>query len=61
MAQTSEDKILKAMKKEDKPLRPGDIAELTGIDKTDVTKAIKKLSGEGKVISPKRCFYEAVK
>jgi DNA-binding Lrp family transcriptional regulator len=61
MAQTVEDKILKAMQKEAKPLKSGEIAELTGIDKNDVGKAIKKLSGEGKVVSPKRCFYEAVK
>ena len=49
------------MQKEAKPLRPGEIAELTGVDKNDVGKAIKVLAGEGKVISPKRCFYEAVK
>ena len=61
MAQTAEDKILKVMQKVAKPLRPGDIAELTGFEKNDVSKAIKKLSGEGKVVSPKRCFYEAVK
>jgi len=60
MAQTLEDKVLKAMKKEGKPLRPGEIADLAGADKDEVTKAIKKLSGEGKVISPKRCFWEAV-
>ena len=61
MAQTAEDKILKAMQKEAKPLKSGEIAELTGIDKSEVGKAIKKLSGDGKVVSPKRCFYEAVK
>lgn len=60
MAQTLEDKILKAMKKEGKPLRPGDIAELAGADKDEVTKAIKKLCSDGKLTSPKRCFYETV-
>lgn len=60
MAQTLEDKILKAMKKEGKPLRPGEIAELAGADKDEVTKAIKKLNSDGKVSSPKRCFWEAV-
>ncbi len=60
MAQTLEDKILKVMKKEGKPLRPGDIAELAGADKAEVTKSIKKLSGDGKVTSPKKCFWEAV-
>ena len=60
MAQTLEDKVLKAMQKEAKPLRPGEIAELAGADKDEVTKAIKKLSVEGRVTSPKRCFWEAV-
>ena len=60
MAQTLEEKIFKTMKKEAKPLRPGDIAELAGADKDEVAKAIKKLSVEGKVVSPKRCFWEAV-
>ncbi|MFA5520122.1 MAG: MarR family transcriptional regulator [Spirochaetota bacterium] len=61
MAQTSEDKILKTLKKEGKPLKSGEIAELTSLEKNDVTKAIKKLTTDGKVVSPKRCFYEAVK
>ncbi len=60
MAQTLENKILNAMKKEGKPLRPGEIADLAKEDKDAVTKAIKKLSSEGKVTSPKRCFWEAV-
>lgn len=60
MAQTLEDKIISVMKKEGKPLRPGDIAELAKADKDQVTKAIKKLSTEGKVKSPKRCFWESI-
>ena len=60
MAQTIEDKVLKAMKKEAKALRPGDIAEAAGLDKDEVSKAIKKLAADGKVTSPKRCFWEAV-
>ncbi|MFX1566420.1 MAG: MarR family transcriptional regulator [Promethearchaeota archaeon] len=45
------------MKEAGKPLRPGEIAELTGLDKDVVSKAIKSLKKEGKVDSPKRCFY----
>lgn len=55
-----EDKIklvLDAMKKAGKPVRTGDIAEATGIDKKEVTKIISKLKKEGKVTSPKRCYY----
>ena len=60
MAQTLEDKILKAMKKEGKPLKAGEIAELAGADKDEVAKSIKKLNKDGKVTSPKKCFWEAV-
>ncbi|SET33389.1 hypothetical protein SAMN05660297_02059 [Natronincola peptidivorans] len=49
--------VLKALNDADKPLRPGEIAELAGIDKKEVDKAIKELKKEDKIISPKRCFY----
>ena len=39
------------------PLRPGEIAEKAAMDKAEVTKIIDKLKKEGKVSSPKRCFY----
>ncbi len=50
-------KVLEVMAKAGKPLRPGEIAELAGLDKKEVSKAIKELKAEGKVHSPKRCFY----
>ncbi|OPX96474.1 MAG: hypothetical protein A4E58_01722 [Syntrophorhabdus sp. PtaB.Bin006] len=53
-----EQTILDAMKKEGKPMKPGDIAKKTEMDKDDVSKIIDKLKKEGKVSSPKRCFYE---
>lgn len=49
--------VLDAMKKEGKPMRPGDIARKTAMDKDEVSKIIDKLKKEGKVASPKRCFY----
>jgi len=52
-----EKKILDAMKKAKKPLRPGDVAELIGEDSKDVSKVLGELKKKGKVISPKRCFY----
>ncbi len=52
-----EEKVLKALEQAGKPLRPGEIAELAGLDKKEVDKAIKKLKKEGKVTSPKRCYY----
>lgn len=52
-----EQMILTALQNAGKPLRPGDVAEMTGIDKDEVTKIINKLKKDGKVISPKRCFW----
>jgi len=52
--------VLDAMKKEGKPMRPGDIAKKAELDKDEVSKIIDKLKKEGKVSSPKRCFYAPV-
>ncbi len=51
-------KVLDAMKKAGKPLRPGDVAKMIGGESKDVSKIIDKLRKEGKVVSPKRCYYE---
>jgi len=52
-----EKKILQAMKKAGKPVRPGDIAKALGVDGKEVSKAIDSLKKKGEVISPKRCYY----
>lgn len=49
--------VLEALEQAGEPLKAGDIAERTGLDKKDVDKAIKALKAEGAVDSPKRCFY----
>ncbi len=49
--------ILEAMKKAGKPLRPGEVADLTGLPKNEVSKIIKELKKRGKITSPKRCYY----
>jgi len=46
------------MKEAGKPVRPGDVAKMIGEDSKDVSKIIKKLKKDGKVLSPKRCYYE---
>lgn len=53
----SKEKVLHAMKEAGKPVRPGQVAESTGIDKKELSKIIKELKKEGKIISPKQCFY----
>jgi hypothetical protein len=49
--------VLEAMQKEGKPMRPGDVAKAVQMDKDEVAKIIEQLKKEGKVTSPKRCFY----
>jgi biotin operon repressor len=53
----NEEKVLQAMKKAGEPVRPGDLVDMTGLSKDEVTKAINKLKKDGKVTSPRRCFY----
>ncbi|MCK9641486.1 MAG: transcriptional regulator [Prolixibacteraceae bacterium] len=53
--------IIKAMEKSGKPMKGGEIAEASGVDKKEVDKLIKKLVAEGKIDSPIRCFYALVK
>jgi len=53
-----EKKILDAMKKAGKPVRPGDVAKMIDADGKEVSKVIKELKKQGKVTSPKNCFYE---
>lgn len=52
-----EEKVLSAMKEAGKPVRPGDIAKMLGVDGKKVSEAIASLKKKGKVISPKRCYY----
>jgi DNA-binding Lrp family transcriptional regulator len=49
--------VLDAMKTEGTPMKAGDIAKKAAMDKDEVAKIIDKLKKEGKVSSPKRCFY----
>ncbi len=53
------EQVLQALKTSEEPLKSGEIAEKSGLDKKDVDKAMKILKEEGKIVSPKRCFWEA--
>jgi DNA-binding MarR family transcriptional regulator len=52
-----EKKVLDAMKKAGKPVRPGDLAKAMDMDSKEVSKVIDALKKKGMVVSPKRCFY----
>ncbi len=49
--------VLKVMRDANKPLKSGEIAEIANIPKGEVSKLINSLKKEGKVESPKRCYY----
>lgn len=58
IGETMQDTVLKAMQDAGRPVRPGDVAKTLGVENKDVSKAIKALKEDGKVVSPKRCYYE---
>ena len=47
------------MRQAGEPLNAGKIAELTGLDRKEVDKAMKALKDEGYIISPVRCKWTA--
>ncbi|HAA09371.1 MAG: transcriptional regulator [Syntrophomonadaceae bacterium] len=54
----NEAKVMAAFKQAGKPLSSKEVAELSGLEKKDVDKIIKKLKEAEKIHSPKRCYYE---
>ena len=57
----NKEKVLAAMKQAEEPLNAGKIAELSGLDRKDVDKAMKVLKEEGAIVSPVRCKWEPAK
>lgn len=55
------DKIINAFKTAGKPLKNAEIMEISGLDKNTVTKVMKTLKEDGKIFSPKRCYYDLKK
>ena len=52
------EKVLTVMKEAGKPLKAGEIAELSGLDKKTVDKVMKDLKKDEAIVSPKRCYWE---
>lgn len=55
---TEKEQILEAMKKAGEPLNAGKIAELTGLDRKAVDKAMTAMKKDGSIVSPVRCKWE---
>ncbi|MFX1588850.1 MAG: transcriptional regulator [Promethearchaeota archaeon] len=54
---SEKDKVIEVFRNSDRPLRPGDIAKSLGMESKEISKFIKELREEGRVYSPKRCYY----
>ncbi|MBQ0082021.1 MAG: HTH domain-containing protein [bacterium] len=54
----TKEKVLEAMRNAGEPLNAGKIAEITGLDRKEVDKAMKLLKDEGAIVSPKRCYWQ---
>jgi biotin operon repressor len=52
-------KVLETIKAAGVPINAGKLAELSGLDRKIVDKAMKQLKEEGEIISPKRCYCTA--
>jgi DNA-binding transcriptional regulator GbsR (MarR family) len=53
--------ILNSMEKAGKPLKAGELVELTGLSRPEIDKALKVLKKEEKISSPKNCYWEPKK
>ena len=55
------EKVLNTLKEAGEPLNAGKIAEISGLDRKEVDKAMKTLKENGFIVSPKRCYWEPAK
>lgn len=53
----TKNKVLATMKEAGEPLNAGKIAELSGLDRKEIDKAMKQLKEEGAIVSPVRCKW----
>lgn len=53
--------VFTTLKTSEKPLKAGEIAELAKLDKKEVDKAMKALKKEGRIVSPKYCYWTAAR
>lgn len=54
----AKDQVLAAMKSAGTPLNAGKLAEITGLDRKEVDKAMKQLKADGAIESPKVCYWQ---
>jgi hypothetical protein len=54
----AKEQVLKAMKSASEPLNAGKVAEISGLDRKVVDKAMADLKKSGEIVSPKRCYWQ---
>ena len=52
------DEVLKVMAEAGEPLNAGAVAERSGMDRKAVDKAMAELKKDGRIESPKRCYWQ---
>ena len=52
--------VFKTLQTAEVPLQAGEIAKVAKLDRKEVDKAMKALKADGRIVSPKRCFWSAV-
>lgn len=52
------EKVFDTIKTSSEPLNAGKIAELSGLDRKEVDKAMARLKTEGRIVSPRRCYWQ---
>jgi len=57
----TKDRVLEVMNEAGKALSAGQIAELSGIERKEIDKAMKVLKADGSIVSPKVCYWEPKK
>ena len=55
------EKVLNTLREAGEPLNAVKIAEISGLDRKEVDKAMKVLKENGSIVSPKRCYWEPAK
>lgn len=53
----AKEQVLAAMRQAGEPINAGKIAEISGLDRKEVDKAMKALKEEGAIVSPVRCKW----
>jgi len=56
-----QEKVLEVLMNATELLKAEQVVQLSGLERAQVDKAFKALKKDGKIESPKRCFYAAVK